>query len=43
MLPTDTGLAETTDRLTREVLLAYYRDWRTVINGLFLANPQRNP
>ena len=32
-------LAQVADALTEEVLHTYYRGWRTVLNGLFLANP----
>ena len=32
-------LAQVADALTEEALRAYYRHWRTFINGLFLANP----
>jgi len=42
VVDTEADFAETTDRIAREVLIDYYRNWRTVINGLFLANPQRN-
>jgi len=36
-------LEAATDRITHEVLRTYYADWRTLINGLFLANPIRRP
>ncbi|NLG49425.1 MAG: hypothetical protein GX552_04860 [Chloroflexi bacterium] len=42
VVDTEADFAEATDTIAREVLTDYYRDWRTVINGLFLANPQRN-
>lgn len=32
-------LAQVADTLTEEALDTYYRNWRTVLNGLFLANP----
>ncbi len=32
-------LAQVADALTEEALRSYYRNWRTVLNGLFLANP----
>ena len=39
--PLDTGadFASVSDGLVREVLREYYRDWHTLINGLFMTNP----
>ena len=38
-LDTNLDFASASDHLTREVLTDYYRDWHTLINGLFMTNP----
>ncbi len=44
VLQTRTELESSTSRVVRESMLTYYKDYRTWINALLLANPnQRNP
>ncbi len=40
ILETSTDFASVSDSLTHQVLSDYYRDWRTLIGGLFRTNPR---